>query len=294
MENEKIVFSIIVPIFNEENVIKEVLLDLDNFLRINLNYRYELIAVNDGSTDKTDKILTRLELNNFSCFSNPYNKGYGAAIKLGVQKAQGAFVLFYDGDGQHNPREILKLVNNRTKYDMVIGSRQEYKGPKWRQPGKKIINIIANYLVNYKIPDLNSGFRIVRRECFNKFLHLYPNGFSLSTTITLAFIKHGFNVKYISIKVNKREGKSEVKLSDGFKAVNLVLRMIMLFSPMKIFLPCSLFFSLLTLASLYIDIFIYKFNISESTLIFFISSIILFFIGLIADQLASLRREMKL
>lgn len=293
MNEDNIIYSIIIPIFNEEQIIKDVITKLHHFLEDNLADKYEIIAVNDGSKDGTKKILQTLALPNFSFISHPYNKGYGAALKSGVHKSQGKYVIFYDGDGQHRPVDLLLLTKEKNNFDMVVGSRLDYNGPFWRRPGKKIINKIANYLVNFNIPDLNSGLRLVRKEYFYKFLHLYPDGFSLSTTITLSFIKHGFNVKYVDIKVYKRSGKSTVKLSDGFKAINLVLRIIMLFSPIKIFLPCSLFFLCLTLVSLYIDIFLYHFNLSEFTLLLFASSMILFLMGLLADQIAAIRRDMK-
>jgi glycosyltransferase involved in cell wall biosynthesis len=294
MEDNNIKYSFIVPVFNEEIIIKKVIIDLSEFIQAKFIGRYEIIIVNDGSSDKTGDMLEGLNLDNIRVVGNPYNKGYGSALKLGARRAQGEYLIFYDGDGQHNPVDALNMINVKADYDMVVGSRQGYKGPAWRQPGKKILNIVANYLVNFNIPDLNSGMRLVRKEYFNKFTHLYPDGFSLTTTITLAFLKQGFSVKYVPININKRKGQSQVRISDGFTALKLILRMIMLFSPLKLFIPVFLFFSLITAISLIIDIFIYHFNLSQATLICFIATMLFLSVGLIADQLAALRREINL
>lgn len=289
---KQIKFSIIIPVFNEEDVIEKVINDLGRFLETELEESYEIIAINDGSEDRTEGILRNIKLENFRYYNSPYNKGYGSALKLGASKAVGKFLIFYDGDGQHNPNDVMELIKEINRYDMVVGSRQGYQGPLWRQPGKKILNIIANYLVSFKIPDLNSGLRIVKKDYFFKFIHLYPEGFSLSTTITLAFLKHGFNVKYTPIKINKRVGKSVVKIFDGFWTIGLILRMIMLFSPLRFFLPISILCFVAGLYSLILDIFIH-FNIGDNTILLLISSIIIFSFGLLADQISAVRRELK-
>jgi glycosyltransferase involved in cell wall biosynthesis len=294
--SSEIKYSIIIPCYNEGIIVEKVITELTNLLVERYRGSCELIAVDDGSSDDTGRKLDNLQLPNFYKLSNPYNIGYGSALALGAAHSKADYLIFYDGDGQHNPLDLARLIdaNKEGKFDMIVGSREGYQGPRWRMPGKRFLTILANYLVNFKIPDINSGLRLVKRDSFNKFKHLYPKGFSLSTTITLAFIKHGFSVLYIPIEINKRVGTSTVKISDGFQTINLIIRMIMLFSPLKIFVPCSFIFFVLTLISLYVDLFIYNFNLSEMTLIFFIASIMLFFIGLLADQLAALRREIKL
>ena len=284
--------SIVIPVYNEEEIVGNAITRLDAFLR-GKDIRYEIIAVNDGSSDNSFEELKKLECDSLRIISHPHNRGYGAALKTGVSESIARKVLFYDADGQHKPDEVMRLIVESIDYDMVVGSRQGYQGPGWRQPGKKFINLLANYLVSFKIPDLNSGLRIVTKKKFEQFEHLYPNGFSLSTTITLAFIKHGFTVKYIPITIEPRVGNSSLRITDGFKAIQLVLRMIMLFAPLRIFLPAALLFAIFTGVSVWIDIFVYQFNLSETTLILFVSSVMVFFMGLIADELASLRRELR-
>lgn len=291
MEESKIKYSIIIPAFNEEKAIKRAVVNLSDFLENFFSERYEIIAINDGSSDGTEQILRDLNLENYRYYSNPYNKGYGASLKLGAKKAKGKFLIFYDGDGQHNPEDVKNLIKESNKYDMVIGERRGYKGPLIRQPGKKILTWIASYLSDFKIPDLNSGLRIVDKEKFNKFFHLYPNGFSLSTTITLAFIKEGFNVKYIPIKLNKRVGKSTVSPRDALKTFVLITRIITLFAPMRFFLPISMMFALITVLSIAYDIMLS--NISDTSIILFIATVFIFSFGVILDQTAAIRRELR-
>ncbi len=290
---EEIKFSIVVPVYNEQESIEKVLKTLHQFLSTNLQKGWEIVVVNDGSTDRTKQILDTISLSQVQIYNQLYNKGYGASLKAGTAQAKGEFVAFYDGDGQHNPQELLKLLVHIEKYDMVVGSRNGYNGPAWRRPGKKLLGTLANYLVSFKIPDLNSGLRVLRKTYFHKFEHLYPNGFSLSTTITLAFLKQGYGVKYIPINVEKRVGKSSVCVNDGFKAIMLAIRMTMLFSPFKVFFPTALFLFILGIGSLLFDVFV-SYNIGDTSLLLIISAIIIFFFGLLADQVSAMRRELKL
>jgi len=283
-------FSIIIPTYNEEGVIRSVLKKLKNYLK-EKKYQTEIIVVNDGSTDKTDKILKNIK--NIKLINHPYNKGYGASIKTGVKNSQYDWILLYDGDGQHCPEYIEKLIKYSNDHDMIIGARQGYQGPLLRQPGKKLLIWTANYLVQKKIPDLNSGFRLVKKDLFSKFSHIFPNGFSLTTTITLSFFKEGLNIKYVPIKIKKRNGKSTLKIEDGFKALITVLRMIMLFSPLRVFLPVSLLFLSAFLISAIYDVFFRPINVTDLTILLFISSTLIFFFGLLADQISDIRRGGK-
>ncbi len=276
--------SIIIPVYNEEGIIKEVLDRLKD-------YQAEIIVVNDGSTDNTGKILENIE--GIKVISHPYNKGYGASLKTGVKNTQSDWILFYDGDGQHQPKHIEKLLENRNGYDMVVGARQGYQGPLSRQPGKKVLHWLANYLVGQKIPDLNSGLRLIKKDLFLKFAHILPNGFSLSTTITLAFFREGYNIRYMPIAIDRRKGKSSVKIKDGFKTLITILRMIMLFSPLRVFLPVSLSLFTAFFASAVYDVFIRPMDVTDLTVLLFIASMLIFFFGLLADQVSAVRRELN-
>lgn len=286
MENQSKI-SVIIPVYNEESAIGETIENLKNYLK-SFNVVYEIIAVNDGSTDKSGEVLKNIE--DIKLIEHPYNKGYGAAIKTGVKNAQYDWVLFFDSDGQHQPQYIGDLLSHKDKYDLIIGIRT--KGTQItlsREPGKKILNWIANYLVEQKIPDLTSGFRLVKKENFLHFIHILPNSFSISATSTLAFLKEGYNVKYVPIIGKKRIGKSSLKLRDGFKVLILILRIMMLFSPLRIFLPISIFLLVFALASLAYDIS--QVNLTETTALLFLASFLIFFFGFLADQISNIRRE---
>jgi len=282
-------FSIIIPLYNEEKSARTTLTKLQAWLRQN-QVQAEIIAIDDGSKDQTRKILEQIQ--GIRLIKHPYNKGYGASLKTGAANSLSDWLLFYDGDGQHQPEHIAQLTKDCQDYDMIVGARTGYQGPALRQPGKKLLNWTANYLVKYKIPDLNSGLRLVRKSKFLKYAHIYPNGFSLTTTITLAFLRDRLNVKYIPIQINHRQGRSSVRPKDAFETFLTILRTITLFSPLRIFLPVSFLLFLLSLVYPIFEWFKYQsINISDSTVLFFISSLLIFFFGLLADQISAIRRE---
>ncbi len=289
--SRKIKLSAIIPVYNEEGAIAQVVNGLKNELN-KLSLDYEIIAVNDGSSDNSKEILENIE--GVKLINHPYNKGYGASLKTGARNAKFDWLLFFDGDGQHKPEYAGEFIDYTDQYDMIIGCRQGYKGPLWRQPGKKIIHATANYLAGHKIPDLNCGLRLLKREYFLRFSHFFPHGFSLSTTSTLAFFKEGLNVKYVPIKINKRVGKSALKISDGFKALMTVVNLTMLFSPLKIFLPISVVGFVISISWAVHDLIVSHFQlISKSSGFLFVASLLVFLFGLLADQIAAIRREIR-
>ena len=236
--------SIIVPAYNEENAIR---FGLEKFIELGYHKKHELIYINDGSTDKTADIIREFPV---KLYNHNVNKGYGAALKTGIRKAKGDKVIILDSDGQHNPKYIEQLIEMLNDYDMVIGERDDQSFQvKRRQTGKKLIKRIGEYLVEQKLPDYNSGFRGFDKELFREMLHLMPNGFSLSTTSTLAYLKEGYTIGTFPIKVEERIGrKSNVKMvKDGSKTILLLFRIIMLFNPLKIFFPFSFVISFLGL-----------------------------------------------
>ena len=291
MPDQKIKLSVIVPVFNEAATIESVLATLQKELE-QLAVEYEIITVDDASGDNSRQIIEKNPA--VKLVSHPYNKGYGASLKTGAAQARYDWLLFFDGDGQHKAEYIKDFLAYAHDHDIIIGCRNGYKGPWLRQPGKKILHWIANYLAEQKIPDLNCGLRLIKKEPFLKYLHLFPNGFSLSTTSTLAFFKEGLNVKYVPITIEKRRGQSTVKISDGFKTIMLIIRLIMLFSPLKIFLPIS-FAGFLISAYIITDVLISTNfeTVSKSGGFLFVSSLLIFLFGLLADQVAAIRRELK-
>ena len=279
--------SIVIPVYNEEEGIQ---ITLQKLISLNLSDLCEIIVVDDGSTDGTTHIVKQFPV---KILSHNVNKGYGAALKTGIRKAVGGRVVILDGDAQHNPEDIEGMIELLKKNDMVIGQRTTDSFQlKHRDFGKKIIRFIGEYLVEQKLLDFNSGFRGFDRKIVRSLLHLMPNGFSFSTTSTLAFIKEGYSVSYYPIVNNQRIGrKSNVKFfQDGIKTMLLILRVIMLFNPLKVFMPTSIIISLVGIAYTIYHLIVHG-GVPNPGVICLLSGVIIFFFGLLSDQVAALRRQ---
>jgi len=278
--------SIIVPAYNEENAIRY---SLEKFIELGYHEKHELIYINDGSTDRTEEIIREYPV---KLYNHKENKGYGAALKTGIRKAFGNKLVILDSDGQHDPKYIKQLISMLGDYDMVIGERDNRSfQAKHRKAAKKFIRCVGEYLVEQKLPDYNSGFRGFDRELMREMLHLMPNGFSISTTSTLAFLKEGYTIGTFPIKVEKRIGrKSNVKMAkESSKAILLLFRVIMLFNPLKIFFPVSVITGFIGLIWGVVGYFITE-RFPNSATIILVFSMMMFFIGLLADQVAMLNR----
>ncbi|MDZ7859562.1 MAG: glycosyltransferase family 2 protein [Candidatus Krumholzibacteriota bacterium] len=284
MNSKKI--SIVIPAYNEEDGLVRA---LGGLMPMATDKGWEVIVVNDGSSDRTADVVLQHEA---KLVSHPYNKGYGASLKTGIRNAAGQIIVIMDSDGQHDAADIEKLLIHMENYEMVVGARS--KDVLIRAPGKKLLSIVANFLTGIKIPDLNSGFRAFYKDTVKSFMHFCPNGFSFSTTITLAFLREGFGVKYIPIEAEARVGRtSSVKFfRDGYKAFLLIIRVIVLFNPLKVFVPASL--GLFFLGVLFTLYGIIAFGRAPNTgILIILSSVILFFMGILADQVSSIRRERR-
>lgn len=279
--------SIIIPAYNEDVGIEKV---LDQLVALKFHEEHEVIVVDDGSTDETAAIVSRYPVR---LLRHEINKGYGAALKTGIRKSTCDKVMIMDSDGQHDPKFVPQIVEMLNEFDMVIGTRTaDSFQVKNRKAGKKVIRIVGEYLVEQKLPDYNSGFRGFNKELILRMLHIMPNGFSFSTTSTLAFLKEGYTIGTFPIVVEERVGrKSNVKfIKDGTKTIMLLLRIIMLFNPLKIFLPASLIITTVGVAfGIYGYIIASRF--SNSATIITMLGLMIFFIGLIADQVSLLNRK---
>jgi glycosyltransferase involved in cell wall biosynthesis len=280
-------YSIVIPAYNEGDVIGGTLEKLE---QAGFHEKYEVIIVDDGSTDNTYDITKKFPV---TVYRHQINKGYGAALKTGIRKAKGEKVILLDSDGQHDPRYVPQLIELLETSDMVIGERTaDSHQVAARQPGKKLIRWIGEYLVEQQLPDYNSGFRGYDRKTILSMLHIMPNGFSFSTTSTLAYLKDGLTISTFPIKVAERQGrKSNVKFfKDGSKTILLLMRIIMLFNPLKIFFPVSVIVFFLGMA-LGTYGFMIASRFSNSAVMLTILGMFLFFIGLIADQISLLNRR---
>ena len=276
--------SIIVPAFNEGLSVRQLVGDLQNVAQWQ-----EILVVDDGSTDDTGDQASAAGAR---VIRHPYNKGNGAAVKTGIRHASGMFVLILDGDGQHQPADAMRLVSQLNEYELVVGARSsETQATPSRRLGNSLLNGLASYLTNRPIPDLTSGFRAARRDCLLEFLHLIPNGFSTPTTTTLAFLKAGYSVQFVPIDAATRQGASKIRLgSDGAKFVLILLKLITIFSPLRIFVPVSL--ATFTLGATYaVWTIATQSHVTNSSVLLILLSVIMFLIGLVSEQIASLRFE---
>jgi len=286
MRDKESTLTIIIPVYNEEKSIAKVLKEISS---LDFERSKEIIVVDDGSTDNTRAFIKDA---NSKIIHHDFNKGYGASIKSGIRAASGDVIAVIDADGQHNPRDIIKLLKELNGYDMVVGARsRESHKVLWRQPGRMLIGWVAGSLSRTHIPDINSGLRIFKKDVVSKYLHLLPNGFSLSTTITVALLKDGYNINYVPIKVNKRQGKSTLRFFDGFRVLLSIIRLIMIFSPLRIFIPASL--SVLMVGGYLMVVDMINLNIQDITILVILAGMLIFFFGLIVDQIAHIRRELK-
>jgi glycosyltransferase involved in cell wall biosynthesis len=284
--------SIVIPAYNEERSIGPLLKELRSFLARRMGEgEFEILAVDDGSRDRTAERI--LDVPGVRLVRHARNRGYGAALKSGVRSAAGEFVITMDADGQHTADHVGALLDRLEAQDLLIGARAPGEGsPLWRTPGKRVIGWLAEFLSKRRIPDLNSGLRAVKRALLQKYLHLCPDGFSFSTTSTLVLLDRGYEVEFLPIEVRRREAdtSSTVTARTGLETVLLIFRLVALLDPLRLFLPASGLSVLLGLiwGAQYLWM---GHGLSIGALLLLITGILLFFFGLLADQIAALRKE---
>ncbi len=291
MTDRRVDFSVIIPAYNEAGSIGSVLERLTKYLS-SLDQEHEILVVVDGASDASAEEVRGVE-GVIRLVEHPYNMGNGAAIKTGIRHARGEVLVFMDADGQHAPEDIGRLLAECRKYDMVVGARGKEAQAGWhRRMANGLYNGLASYVTGRRIEDLTSGFRAMRRSVVSRFVSLLPNGYSYPTTITLCIIRAGFSVKYIPIEVARRQGgKSHIRLfSDGTRFLLVIAKICMLFSPLKIFLPVSLYLFLMGLGY-YGYTFLTAHRFTNMSMLLFTTAVMVFMMGLIAEQIAQMRFE---
>jgi glycosyltransferase involved in cell wall biosynthesis len=276
--------SIVIPAMNEEDSIGQVV----EGLRAHAAWR-EVLVVDDGSQDATAQ---RAAQAGARVIRHPYNKGNGAAVKTGIRNADGEFILIVDGDGQHQPDDACRIAARLGEYDLVIGARRgATQATATRRAGNAILNRLATYLTGRPIPDLTSGLRGARREYLREFLHLLPNGFSTPTTTTLAFIKAGYNVTFEAVDARPRIGRSKLRVArDGAKFFLILLRVITIFSPLRIFVPLS--GATFAIGAIYgLANYAAAGRIPNGAVLLILFAVVVFLVGLVSEQISSLRIE---
>jgi len=283
-------FSIVIPVYNEEKMIRSVLENLKKELDgFGWEGRYEIVCVNDASRDHSGKILR--DINFIRLVEHKINKGYGAALKSGIRAAQYDTIIIKDSDGQHLAEDIPKLLEQYEEGGMVVGARGITQTQSRRILGKIVLHKLANYLFHYDIKDLNSGFRVFKRQDAMLYFHVCSDRFSFTTSQTLAYISDEKPIAYVPINIQMRtEGKSMVNAKAGFRAILKVLQMGMIFKPLRVILPFVFLFGFLTMISLMRDLI--EFNMTDTTLALFIATVVIFTLALLSDQISTVRREM--
>ena len=281
-------FSIVIPAKNEEGGLKSFLPELKNSFP-----KAEIIVVNDGSSDSTSQVCRD---NDVIVVDHPYSLGNGASIKSGARAASKPVIVFMDADGQHKPEDIPPLLSKlKSGFDMVIGARQGLSSQAnvMRGGANAFYNKFSSWMVGHKIEDLTSGFRAVNASKFREFLYMLPNGFSYPTTSTMAFFRAGYSVGYVPIHVNKRIGKSHLKLTrDGVRFLLIIFKIGTLYSPLKVFFPVAM--AVFGLGSLhYLNTYIDQGRFTNMSALLYVTSMLTFFMGLISEQITTLLYSTK-
>ena len=276
--------SIVVPAYNEEGAIVDGIRQIKAAMDSS-GIPYELLIVNDGSSDSTATLAAAEDVR---VINLPENQGYGAALKAGIRRSNYELIAITDADGTYPASSIPVLLEQLGDYDMVVGARtgDSVAVPLVRMPAKWVLNRLASYLAGRPIPDLNSGLRVMKKDLIKRFVHLLPQGFSFTTTITLAALCSGSLVKYSPINYYKRIGKSKIRPAHAFEFLLLIVRTIVYFNPLKVFLPLGAVLFAGGFVKFVYDIYIG--NFSETALLGFIGATMLWAVGLLSDQISKI------
>lgn len=279
--------SVILPAYNEEKTIVKVIDDVDAVMKAG-GYDFEIIVIDDASTDKTPEIAKGRGI---KLIRHSENKGVGAARKTGILNSSGEIIVMLDTDGTYPAESIPELLRYIPEYDQVIGARTSEQGAFkiLRQPVKWIMFKLASFLVKQKIPDLNSGFRALKKDILLKYFYLIPNGFSCVSTMTLSFLCNGYSIKYIPINYYRRTGKSKFRIFvDTRDFLFTIIRMSVYFNPLRIFLPLSFFLFVWGIAKITHDVFFSQIHrIQQSDVVIILTAIIILTFGLLADLIVT-------
>lgn len=278
--SEAVPFTVVVPAYNEEGGIGPSLRELQEVLA---DHSYELIVVDDGSVDDTARIAREAGA---TVLSQPENRGYGASLKTGIRAAKHDRIVITDADGTYPASAIPKMVAALDDYEMVVGARTgaNVNIPLVRRPAKWALRKLASFLAGREIPDLNSGLRAMRRELVRRYEHILPSGFSFTTTITLSALCRDHLVRYEPIDYHARVGDSKIRTRHAFDFLLLIVRTIVYFNPLKVFLPLGAVFVLAGAGKTAYDIWIG--NLSESAIFAFLAGGLVWAVGLLSDQIS--------
>ncbi len=282
---EKVVeVSVVIPVYNEIGALEKTVHEVVEYMKAS-GFVFEIILVDDGSTDGSSELMAGIDVPDVRKVHHEVNRGYGAALKTGLKASRYDLMAITDADGTYPNERLPELIQALGEGDMIVGARtgQNVHIPTARKPAKRALNELANYLSGTKIPDLNSGLRVMRKETVKRFLYILPDSFSFTTTITLAMLSDGRSVSYVPVDYFHRAGSSKINpIKDTIRFTQLVIRTVMYFNPLRVFVPLSLS---LFLASFLV--LVYRLISGEGLLVFgivlFVSAIQVLTTGMLAD-----------
>ena len=288
--------TVLLPAYNESQAIRQVLTEIVDVLS-NEPWRYEILVVDDASTDDTAGLIEEFAAECWQCpvrvIRCPEQRGAGAARKVGIREARGEVVVMLDADGSYDPHTIPQLMAYFPDYDQVNGARTSEKGtlPWLRRPAKWFIRKLACYLTGHKIPDLNTGLKAFKRSEMLRWLWVVPDGFSCVTTMTLAFLTNGYAVKYVPTEYRPRIGKSKFHpIKDTAAYLSTVLRMVLYFRPLKVFLPLAALVIAVGMLKSILS-FVYTGSMQESDIVIIVTGFMTCMIGLLAEVIVAHHRR---
>jgi len=276
--------SVVIPAYNEAAHVAEQVRAVDRVMQ-QTGWTYEILVVDDGSRDGTAE---QAAATGVTVLRRARNQGYGAALKLGIRRARHPWILITDADGTYPPSAIPALLEAADGNAMVVGARtgETVRIPLIRRPAKAFLRWLASYLAEQELPDINSGLRLMRADLVRRYEHLLPAGFSFTTTITLAAACNGHAVAYVPIDYHARLGESKIRPRHAYDFMVLILRTIVYFNPLRVFFPLGGLLALVGLAKFGYDLT--KENLSETAVLCFLGALIVWAVGLLADQNARL------
>ncbi len=273
--------SVVIPAYNEAEGLSPFLGEIEEVMRES-DFVHEIIVVDDGSSDGTGQVAER---QGARVIRHPFNKGYGAALKTGIRRARYDLVAIIDADGTYPGRDIPRLLHHLVgwDYDMVVGARSGQNVPFVRRPAKWVLTCLANYLAGLNIPDLNSGLRVFKKEVALEFLHLLPSGFSFTASVTLVLLSNDYLVDFVPIDYYRRRGRSKIRpLRDTLNFLGLIVRTVMYFQPLKVFMPIGLLFVLGGLVRGGYGALAFH-NITTADVLLLVTGVLIAMLGLLAD-----------
>ncbi len=279
--------AVIVPAYNEENAISQTVEQICSVMD-GTGSDWELIVVDDCSSDGTTRALEAIEHPRLRVLRHSRNKGYGASLKTGVLAAERQLVAITDADGTYPNRRIPELASQLGEGAMIVGARtgKSARIPLVRRPAKWAIGELANYLAQYRIPDLNSGLRVMRRDVLLAYLGILPDGFSFTSTITLALLTRGHEVEYVPIEYARRVGRSKIRpIRDTLNFVQLIIRTVLLFEPLRVFLPISVLLMLGGVGVLVYSAFWMERILDTTVALLVVGGLQILGVGMIADMI---------